>query len=329
MAIGLPVTAVDAWWRALDLPEPVPVEREPQRAAVLALASRHPWARLDWPALVEALLALGRTDLPLARLTEGHVDALRILDQAGCCPEPGAVYGVWASRSQATGLTARRTGDGWVVDGTLRFASGAGLLDRALVPGWLTPEHHQLLDVDVSEWSADTSAWRTRAMELSHSHTYRLEEAAVRAVAVGPPDFYLTRPLFFPGGVGVAAVWAGGAAHLLDRLEEAVPAHRRTPAQRARVGQARSELAAAVASCRQAALGFGDPTAVDGFRTQATLCRSAVGAGVRRLLEQVRLVAGSAALAHDEALTRAVDDLALYVAQQSPDADTAFLGEQP
>jgi len=43
----------------------------------------------------------------LARLLEGHLDALAILDEAGREAVPGALYGVWASASGGTGLTLR------------------------------------------------------------------------------------------------------------------------------------------------------------------------------------------------------------------------------
>ena len=93
----------------------------------------------------------------------GHVDALRILDQAGTKPVPGAAYGVWASRSRSSGIAARRNGDRWILDGTLRFASGAGVVDRALVPVWPSRDVHVLLDLEVRDWTFDTEVWRTRA----------------------------------------------------------------------------------------------------------------------------------------------------------------------
>ena len=76
------------------LPLPAGFERHhacatSQRAAILHLASGTE-PEQSWPALTEYFLALGRTEVSMARLTEGHVDALRILDQAGTKPVPGA-----------------------------------------------------------------------------------------------------------------------------------------------------------------------------------------------------------------------------------------------
>jgi alkylation response protein AidB-like acyl-CoA dehydrogenase len=261
----------------------------------------------------------------MARLTEGHVDALRILDEAGTKPVPGAAYGVWASRSRASGLAARRRGDRWVLDGTLRFASGAGVVDHALVPAWLAHDIHVLLDLEVRDWAFDTDAWRTRAMEQSRSHQVTLTEFATEATEIGGPGFYLGRRGFFPGGVGVAAVWAGGAARIGDLLADVVPAPRRTPMMVARFGRLRTQLATAAAIVRETAPRLADTRAED-LRAVATLARAGVAHAVRGVLDEARTLAGPAGLAFDEDLTRAVDDLAMFVAQQNEDGDAQWLG---
>ncbi|MGM7668600.1 hypothetical protein [Microbacterium sp. A93] len=318
----------------LDLPErlrnPAP---EVQRTAMRHLAGQADWTGVEWPDFLETLMALGRADIPLSRLTEGHVDALRILAEAGSSPEPDALYGVWASRSGGTGLTAAlQTATDpeadWQVRGTLLFASGAGVLDRALVTVWPDEDLHVLLDASVVDWDFDTDAWRTRAMEYSRSHRAHLD-GPITARRVGADNFYLDRPAFFPGGAGVAAVWTGGAARVLDLLSDALgdPVNLPVPKQ-LRLGHARTELAAAVALIRQTGLTLPAPDQGTS-RTAVTLCRAGVGAAVRRLLEEVRTLAGPAGLAFNEELSRAVDDLALYVAQQSQDGDAGHLGALP
>ena len=54
----------------------------------------------------------GRQDLPLARLAEGHVDAVAILRELGARPHSDARYGVWAARPGGVGarlVGGRRT----------------------------------------------------------------------------------------------------------------------------------------------------------------------------------------------------------------------------
>lgn len=328
----------------VPLPEPLALPpghvREDEDPAALAAAVRHlagqrDWAKLAWPDLVAGLEALGRTDIPLSRLTEGHVDALRIHVEAGTQPVADSLYGVWASRSRGTGISARRTDAGWHLLGTLRFASGAGLLDRALLPVWLDDETSVLLDVPVDDWPVDDSTWQTSAMRQSRSHTIHLDhDVPAEAVQqLGEEGFYLGRPGFFPGGVGVAAVWVGGAARVADLVWQHVGEVPPSPAVQLRLGHLRTELVAAASTVRAAATRLGDVSGADadslgaqGLQALATEARSVVGACVRRLLDEARAIVGPAGLAFDGPLTRAVDDLDLYVRQQSTDGDALFLG---
>ncbi|HEY5848499.1 MAG TPA: hypothetical protein VIT42_17080 [Microlunatus sp.] len=300
------------------------------RAQLARVAAAQDWAGSTWPQLITGLLALGRTDVPLSRLAEGHIDALRILDQADRKPEPDALYGVWASRSQRTGLSADRVEGGLVLDGTIRFASGAGVLDRALVPVWLSSEEHLLIDLAVAELPVDTGDWSTTAMEVSRSHTVPIRQLRVEAeLQIGPQNFYLARPGFFPGGVGVAACWAGGAARIADltRLRLREPA---SPLQ-LRLGRIRTALAAAGAVVLAAAQRLeglladpeSDPSLLQVLSTEA---RAAVAGAVDTVLSEVQRIAGPAGLAYDADLTRAIHDLQLYVLQQNADADDGFLG---
>src|ERR1700723_65829 len=84
------------------------------------------------PARFAALADWATRDLSLARLVEGHVDALAILEEAGHEPGSGATYGVWAARKSAGGTTARLTAGGWRLTGEKPFCSGSTRIDRAL-----------------------------------------------------------------------------------------------------------------------------------------------------------------------------------------------------
>lgn len=308
---------------------------EALRAALLSLVDDVDWAALDWAELIDALLTVGRADVPLSRLAEGHVDALRILGQAGVEPEPGALYGVWASRSQRTGVRARREASQLILDGTLRFASGAGLVDRALTPVWLSEEEHLLLDLGVSGLPVDDRHWVTSAMEVSRSHTVTLEAVSVPVESqVGRANFYLSRPAFFPGGVGVAACWAGGAARIADLTH----ARLRDPALPLlqRLGRLRVHLATAGGLVRTAAARLDSllsgPTSDTGqdleqLQALSTETRAGVAAAVHAVISEAQRIAGPAGLAYDQDLTRAIHDLHLYVLQQNSDADERFLGE--
>lgn len=294
-----------------------------ERAAVAGLVDGVDWVGLSWPAVIEGLVALGRTDVPLARLSEGHVDALRILDQADAEPVPGALYGVWASRSARTGLSAVVRGDDLEISGTLRFASGSGLLDRSLVPVWLDEHTHVLVDLDVSGLVFDPSVWRTAAMTPSRTYETRVDRLVVpRSAQRGPANFYLSRPGFQAGGVGVAACWVGGAARVLDVLTDFHP--HPNPAQQVRLGQLRTDLVVAAAAVRSGGRVLTDPAVDTG--AVALEVRTAVADAVHRVLASARMLTGPTGLALDDAVSHVIPDLELYVLQHNGDAALAALG---
>ncbi|GAA4954839.1 hypothetical protein GCM10023224_45400 [Streptomonospora halophila] len=84
--------------------------------------SGNTWRR--WAALRD----LGRRDLALARLAEGHCDAVAVLAElGGPVPEPGSVWGVWAAHPPGPDVHAQPDAGaaGWRLSGVKRFCSGA------------------------------------------------------------------------------------------------------------------------------------------------------------------------------------------------------------
>lgn len=305
------------------------------RHAIDSVVGRLDWSALSWAGLVEGLLRVGRADIPLGRLVEGHVDALRILAQVDAAPSSGARYGVWASRSAGTGLAAVADGDTLRLDGTIRFASGAGVIDRALVPVWVDADTHLLLDLAVDGLPVDRSHWLTSAMRVSQTHTVPVTDLVVSTDdVVGAPNFYLGRPEFLPGGVGVAAVWAGGLCRVLDVTTTMLAGRPVTPAQDVRLGRSRIQLVGALTAVRSAGHRL-DELQVERATTDAARrevaevsaeARAVVAYAVVAALTEIRVLAGPAGLAFDPDLGHALDDLGLYVAQLNVDAEATRLG---
>lgn len=302
------------------------------RAAVIALVETTDWSALSWVDLMPRLAAFGRTDVVAAKLAESHIDAARILGQAEA-PHHAGLYGVWASRSRASGVSATLTEGAIAMTGTVRFASGAGIIDRVLLPVWLASGEHLLLDLDPAGWIIDDSQWRTTAMAASRSYAVTVSGSAPRGSQVGPPSWYLERPAFEPGGVGVAAVWVGAAARVVDLLDRSRSDARESETAQLRRGQIRRHLATAGATLAVAATRLDDAFSrehpeTDDIGGVVTEARAITGASVRAVLALVRDLAGPAGLAFDGELTAAVADLDLYVRQQPGDPDDLRLGAQ-
>jgi hypothetical protein len=298
---------------------------DPMRKGIAEVVARgaEAWTG-PFPQLVAALHEVARTDLALARIVEGHADAMRILDQAGGSPEPG-VYGVWASRSAGTGAAAVPEGDGrWRLTGEVRFASGIGLIDRALVPGWTDDGHHLLLDVLAASATADRSTWQTAAMDASRSFSVTVDVAELEPV--GPPNFYLDRPGFVVGGLGVAAVWAGGIHQLVDLVTTGLARFDPTPHQLRRVGvmeQARWEAEGAVRLAVDAVA-----SERPGWEHDVAHARTAVATAADRALDEAAKVVGPGGLSRNGRLARAIADLGIYVRQHHLDGELEQAGRR-
>jgi alkylation response protein AidB-like acyl-CoA dehydrogenase len=279
-----------------------------------------------------ALAGWGRRGLSLARLAEGHVDAVAILAEAGRAPVPGALYGVWASRSGGAAVRVEQQGEARVLRGTMRFCSGARIVDRALVAVDLSggqPATRLLLDVDVTGPGvhAVPGSWRTSAMQAADTLDVTFDEVPTSGDdQVGAPGWYVARPGFALGGAGVAAVWWGGAAGLVDRAVEHVRPGA-DPHVLAHVGELHAALAAAEALLARTAAELDANPGADNTLPVATL-RATVERTVREAVDRVPRVVGPAPLSRDAGLARALADLLLYVRQHHGERDHAALGEQ-
>ncbi|TDQ00737.1 acyl-CoA dehydrogenase family protein [Labedaea rhizosphaerae] len=273
-----------------------------------------------WAALEE----LGRADLTVARLAEGHVDAVSILHEAGLTARPGRLYGVWAARSGGTGAVIR---DG-ALSGTVRFCSGTGSLDRALVAALADDDKSLLVDVDLTDEriSRDADAWQAIGMDASDSGDVTFHDLPVGADAVvGPPGFYLERPGFWWGGGGVAAVWWGGCAGVLDRLRAQLAEREPDEHQLAHLGALHTGLIATRALLADTAAAIdAEPSAE--HRDLVMVCRGAVEVLARDVLDRVPRITGPTALSRDRGFAQALADLQVYVRQHHGERDFAALG---
>lgn len=275
-----------------------------------------------------ALAAWGRQNLAVARLAEGHTDATAILAEAGRAAEADALYGVWAARSGGTGARLTASGTELRLHGTIRFCSGASTIDRALVVADAPRSVGRLL-VDVALGRPgihpEPGSWQTSAMAGADTLDVRFDDVAVPSGAVvGNPDWYTTRPGFAVGGAGVAAVWWGGAAGVLERIVGHLPpepdAH-----QLAHLGELHALLQAADALLERTAAAIDAAPHAD-HSTPVSAVRSAVERAVRDVVDRGPRMVSAAPLSRDGGLARALADLTLYVRQHHGERDHAALG---
>lgn len=283
--------------------------------------------------LWEALATLGATDLTVARVVEPHVDALAILDQARRTTDladdglpAAATWGVYAAEGPGVRVEAVRREGGWVLDGTKPWCSVAGVLSHALVTAWDSPTTRGLYAVRLGDAGVrpEPGGWVARGLSDVVSSPVHL--AAVPAVPVGGPGWYLSRPGFAWGGIGVAAVWFGGAVGVARRLRP-VPGGR-PPDQVAlmHLGACDVALHAARAALAEAARWVDSPPSPVAPARLALRVRQVVADAVETVLLHAAHGLGPGPLATEEAHARRVADLGLYVRQWHAERDLAALG---
>jgi hypothetical protein len=285
--------------------------------------------------LLRLLYAVGRRDIPLGRVFEGHVDALQIVTRYGTAQQvqaahqaarDGAAFGVWNADLQGEPLRWDRER----LDGGKAFASGAGVLSHALVSVDVEGGR-QLLLIDLAQLPPviDPTWWRVTGMQRSETHIVRWSaQPAPPSIRIGQPGDYVREPWFSGGALRFAAVQAGGVAALVDHTRDHLVAQGRAgdPHQSARL--------AVLYRCSQAAA---DAVATaarhwDGEDIAATLAyvaaaRAAVYEAGERALTAAQAAIGLQGMFVDHPVTAVITDLAVYLRQPGPDAQVARVGE--
>ena len=272
------------------------------------------------------LATLGAVDLTIARVVEPHLDALAILEQAGAPAGHGA-YGVYAAeRLGLERVQAVPGDDGTVLTGRKPWCSLAGTLDRALITATENGQR-RLFDIDLRDPRASPIAgtWVSRGLAAVDSGDVELDR--VPASPVGDAGWYLARPGFAWGGIGVAACWFGGAVGLARALLRA--ADQRTPDQLAlaAIGEADRLIWAARAALADAAarIDAGQAVGVDGALL-ADRVRGVVADAAQQILLIVGDALGPAPLTFDEEHARRVADLTVYLRQHHAARDDVRAG---
>lgn len=286
----------------------------------------------------QALALVGASDLSLAKLYEGHTDALAILRElqavaadAGTQNGP-ALWAVWAAEAPQARVHLREApgGAGARIDGTKAWCSGAADVSHALLTAWREGQQApQLVAVALRQpgVSIDASSWQAVGMAASASASVSFSNVPV--TLVGAPGAYLQRPGFWQGGAGVAACWHGAAvalAQALRRAAAAAPRHPQAPLRLAALGQVDVALAATAALLRESAAWLDAHPAADA-RLLALRVRQAVEGSARQVLDQVSRALGAAPLCLDAGFARRAADLPVFIRQSHGAADDAALGE--
>lgn len=278
--------------------------------------------------MLDALRGVGRADLSLGRLFEGHVNALKLFDWYGTPAQHrvlsdhldhGQFYGVWATEP-SPGVTIEPDGEAEHLQGAKVFATGAGGLGFAVVTARPADGHRHLIVVPADQADrTDLSGWRVRGMRATGSGSYDVSGLTVTdANTLGEPGDYDREPRFTAGAWRFTAVQLGGIESLLTETRAALSdAAKADPLQRAKFAEAVVATRTAGLWVREAAL----RAATEDIDASAfaRLTRGVVERAGLDVMELSARLVGTRSAFDGQRIDKITRDLSLYLRQAGPD----------
>ncbi|NNC14089.1 hypothetical protein HII28_19710 [Planctomonas sp. JC2975] len=275
------------------------------------------------------LSEVARADVTAARVLEPHADAVAIMVESGAMPpERGTTWGVFAAEAPGQSLDAILIDDQWILNGSKAWCSLGTKLTHALVTA-SSGSNRRMFAVDLRDAGieAEPSPWIARG--LAEVASGPLMFRAVPATPIGDEGWYLERPGFRWGAIGVAACWWGGCLPLAVAVADRSRSRADDAFAAAAAGGVYRDLEACRTVLRAAAAAIDRPSEItsrhEDFALLAHSVRGTVADTAVTVLSAVREVLGPVALAFDEALARRCADLELYVSQYHWSRDDASL----
>ena len=281
----------------------------------------------------ETLRSLGRANVAVARLFEGHLNAIKLVAAFGAPSQlrdiaadvhAGRLFAIWNTEAPP-GLQLEQAGDGFVLNGAKVFASGAGHVDRAVVTAHLQGRGLMLVWVafDPAKMPFSHAGWDVSGVKGAATGRVDLTGLRVaRSQIVGGPDDYFREPDFSAGAWRTLAVQTGAMEALYDLFLAALLAasHASSPVQRARLAEVACQCETARLWAEQAALAaetgiLGSERAI----AYVNLARAAVGQAATRTIELVLRGIGARGLVAGHPVERIARDLSFYLRQPAPD----------
>jgi alkylation response protein AidB-like acyl-CoA dehydrogenase len=282
-------------------------------------------------ALFDCLRLLGRSNLSLGRIFEGHVNAILLIDRYGdevardhlkTALAAGRLFGVW-NTEPLPGMTLAPTAFAWRLAGSKNYATGAGHLDFAVITARLPDGSKQMLVVPVGEQKdrAHPELWKVSGMRatVSGTHDFSGLELDTRCL-LGIPGDYEREPMFTAGAWRFTAVQLGGIEALTRMLRDCMVAGplAESPIHRARFARVVANARTAFQWVREAArrTELNPGLSAGPF---VLMTRGIVEDAALEVIEAVQRCVGTRAFFSGNPIDRMMRDLQLYLRQPVPD----------
>ena len=296
--------------------------------------------------LLQLLKLIGRGNLSVGRIYEGHVNALELIHLYGSADQQrryyaeaaaGHVFGVWNTEMRDGVHLHDNHSGGVTLRGAKSFCSGSIHVTRPIITGarhgtdgreigWQMAIPH----LDEVQPPVDASFWTPLGMQNSVSHKIDFSGLELGPDdLLGSPGEYAIQPHFSGGAIRFAAVQLGGAEAILDATRAFLQNVNRTgdSYQRTRVGQMAILIEGGNQWLERAGKTNDDCTDARQIVTFANMTRTAIAEAAIQCLQLAERCVGSRGLMHPGRLARLHTDLSMYLRQPAPDATLEQVGQ--
>lgn len=289
--------------------------------------------------LLHMLRLVGRADLSVGRIFEGHLNGLLLIERYGNQKQKeryyndakeGKLFSVWNTESSPDGVTLSSN---LKLKGSKIFCSGGLNIQRPLITaksnnGWqmIVLDSENLLHL-----KEDWSLWKPLGMQASVSS--RIDFTGIQLQKnqlLGSLDNYSQEPMFSGGAIRFAAVQLGGAEAVANIALEHLQKNKRTenPYQKKRLG----EISILLASGKQWLKSAGEIADQEQNLPQATvinhanMVRTAILDICNNVVHLAEKSIGLQGFMQNHPMEKLHRDMSTYLKQPGPDLALANIG---
>ena len=304
--------------------------------------------------LLVVLKQIGRGNLAVGRIYEGHINALQLIQTFGTpaqiegyahdARDRHKIFGVWNAEAEDGVKLYPLINGRYRLEGSKTFCSGSGFVERPFVNGALPDGSCQMCIVPMEEVAtvSDPAWWQPSGMRATASFKVDFSGVELGAASlIGKSADYFRQPWLSAGVIRFAAVQLGGAEALFDASREYLQSLNRTtdPYQQHRLGR----MAIAIESGNlwlqgaanrikaYAPIFGGDPNQpqeqADQLVAYANMVRTAIEQICMEIIQLCERSVGTRGLLPPHPMERIIRDLSLYLRQPVFDASLANVGQ--
>lgn len=294
--------------------------------------------------MLDILFELGRADLSIGRIIEGHINALLLINKYGTEAQKkmyfdraiqGDLFGIWNTEMEWERVELKKIDNNLILSGAKDFCTGGLNINFAIInAAHLKGPHMVILPIrKLTHLKEDWSHWNPSGMRASVS--CRIDFTNTRITEdqlLGNIHDYYKEPFFSWGAVRFSAVQLGGAQSIIDTVIEDLVKRKRAgdPYQKMRLGQLNilmetGKLWIAKAEKMEALLN--DASHLKTTVNFSNMMRTLSTETCEEIISIAEKAVGVQSYMKKHPMEKTIRDLRVYLKQAGPDMALASVGE--